>query len=135
MLFFTEYFINKGIELTLNYDSDISGSFVTQTYDNFPLIDYQNNIEIGQIQFVNTNESITTNPIEYNITESITIQFKDGSAIFASNFYKSNNQFYNVGDKIIIPIISCTGNFVGRSGYIVIDVYVDKRNVTISIDC
>jgi hypothetical protein len=134
---FSNYELNSGLTFQLNYQSIPSGFVGTSLTQNgyiLPLLNNKDNSEIGKIEFINTVEQITTYPAQYFIVESITIRFNNNSAIFASNYFTANNNHYNVGDKIIIPIISCTGDYLGKTGYIVIDVNKDIRNVTVRLD-
>lgn len=74
------------------------------------------------------------NPL-FDVTENICLQFSDNNSLFALNYYKSNvcdGSYENYG-KYIFEIISGTGIYIGSSGYIVIDVIGDKREVTIKI--
>ena len=134
---FSNYKLNSGLTFQLNYQSVPSGFVGTSLTQNgyiLPLLSDENNSEIGKMEFINTVEQIITYPAQYFIVESITIRFSNNTAIFASNYFTANNNHYNVGDKLIIPIISCTGDYVGKTGYIVIDVNEETRYVTIRLD-
>jgi hypothetical protein len=138
LFIFSTYELNGGIHFALNYESVPSGLIGTSlTQDSYiiPLINDVDNLEIGKIQFVNTTEYVLTNPPQYYMVEYITIRLNNNNtSIYATNYFISDYQHYPTGDKIIIPIISCTGDFVGKTGYIVIDARENIRNVTIRID-
>ena len=125
------------ISFTSDYQSAIpgfAGTFVNETVDFGTLFDVETGDSLGTIQFNNINRSTSTFPASYNVTENISIQLNGNTAIFALNYYKSTSAKYVNGEKYIIPIISATGDFVGKKGYIVIDAFVDRRLVTISLD-
>jgi len=126
----TYYKKSQAVQFENNYTSSIVGTKVLGTCDFAEL--YGENTR--KIIFNNTNIQTITYPSIYNVIENITIQFNDGSAIFASNTYISNNEYYEVGSKIIIPTTSCIGKFIGKSGYIVIDVEKDIRKITIVLE-
>jgi hypothetical protein len=107
--------------------SVVSNVNIGELFNNF-------NENIGKIQFNNIDISTLTYPPLYDISEEIIIKLNDGSSIFALYNYKSNDSYYENGQKYIIPIVSCTGNFVGKKGYIVIDIVDDIRYITISLD-
>jgi hypothetical protein len=112
-------------------------SRVEQMIIRIPLYNECSCKKIGTIQFNNIeyNKKICHDNL-YDVTENISIQFDDtdGTQIFAENFYRSNTNYYKDGDKHIIKIISCTGDFLGKTGFIVIDVSKNKRLVYIKFD-
>lgn len=112
-------------------------SSVEQTIIRIPLYNECSCKKIGKIQFNNIeyNKKICHGNL-YDVTENISIQFDDTNStqIFAENFYRSNTNYYKDGDKYIMKIISCTGDFLGKSGFIVIDVIKNKRFVYIKFD-
>lgn len=135
--FFLHYNYENIVSYSINYQNkdNMIGTNAIQTFDAIPLFDeYEENV--GTINFINTNKSITTFPPQYKVIENITININHNieTTIFASNYYESQTEYYPNGSKQIIPIISCTGDYVGRSGYVVIDVIGVNRNVTIRID-
>ena len=71
----------------------------------------------------------------FNVTENICLQFSNNNSLFGLNYYKSNvfDGSYENNAKYIFEIISGTGIYLGATGYIVIDVIGDRRNVTIKI--
>jgi hypothetical protein len=109
------------------------GTSVNESVDFAPLYDSSNN-SVGTIQFNNINrQTVTLNPL-YTVTENICIQLDKNTAIFFSDYYKSTSEYYENNSKIIIPIISCTGKYVGKKGYVVIDVVNDTRFIYIKLD-
>ena len=109
------------------------GTSVNESVDFAPLYDSSNN-SVGTIQFNNINrQTVTLNPL-YTVTENICIQLDKNTAIFFSDYYKSTSEYYENNSKIIIPIISCTGEYVGKKGYVVIDVINDTRFIYIKLD-
>lgn len=133
---FGKYELNNGLSFQLNYESvpeGLTGTSLVQSSFIRTLLD-ENNLEIGTIKFINNNEIVLTNPSQYYIIENITIHLTSNSTIYANNYFAAKQQSYNVGDKMIIPITSCTGNYVGKKGYIVIDVYENTRYVAIRLD-
>ena len=73
------------------------------------------------------------NPNSYVVVESISIQLNNDTSLFASNYYKSDSDFYPSGTKYIISINSGTGDFLNKTGFIVIDVQENERLVTIGL--
>lgn len=116
------------------FESTTLGNSVTQNIDFGNIFTTYNNENIGNIQFNNINIETLTYPPLYNVTENISIQFNDGSAIFGVNYYKSNTQYYKENSKIIVPTTSCIGKYIGKSGYIVIDVKESLRYITIVLN-
>jgi len=112
-------------------------SGVNQTVDRIPLYNDCSCKRIGTIQFnsIEYNKKRCHDNL-YNITENISIQFDDcnETQIFAENFYRSNTNYYKDHSKYTIKIISCTGDLVEKTGYIVIDVVGNKRYVYIKFD-
>lgn len=109
------------------------GTSVNESVDFAPLYDSSNN-SVGTIQFNNINrQTVTLNPL-YTVTENICIQLDKNTAIFFSDYYKSTSEYYENNSKIINPIISCTGEYVGKKGYVVIDVINDTRFIYIKLD-
>lgn len=135
--FFLHYNNKHNIEYILNYNNNLLGSNCTQIYNISPLLN-ENEENNGEINFINTNKSLITFPPQYKVIENITINIKNKcqceTTIYASNYYESETSYYPNGSKQIIPIISCTGEYVGRTGYIVIDADGSNRNVTIRLD-
>lgn len=135
--FFLHYNTKNNIEYILNYNNNFIGSNSSQSYNIYELFNEcgENN---GRINFVNTNNSLTTFPPQYKVIENITINIKNNcneeTTIYGSNYYESETSYYPDGSKQIIPIISCTGEYVGRTGYIVIDANGSNRNITIRLD-
>ena len=133
----TYYYDTSNIqEFSIDYKStqSVLGVRVNETIDFGPLYDLSNNLDIGKIQFNNINRVYLTYPTLYNITENIQIQIGDNTSISFINYYKSDNQYYPNGSKYIIPIISCTGLYVGKKGYVVIDVIDKRRILTIKLN-
>ena len=133
---FGKYELNGGLSFQLNYESvpeGLAGTSSIQSSFIRTLLD-ENNLEIGTIKFINNNEIVLTNPSQYYIIEKITIHLNSNSTIYANNYFAAKQQSYNIGDKMIIPITSCTGKYVGKKGYIVIDVTENTRYVAIRLD-
>jgi len=63
-----------------------------------------------------------------------TYQFEDNTQITGTYSFKSVNGLVENGSKIIYPTTSCTGRFIGKSGYIVVDVGDNRRDVTIVLN-
>lgn len=119
-------------ECSYDINSDVS-----QSLDRLPLYNNCSCKKIGSIQFNNINyRKKECDHSLYEITENISIQFDDcnQTQIFAENFYRSKNDYYEDGSKQIMQIISCTGDFLGKKGFIVIDVTENKRIVYIKFD-
>lgn len=134
---YANYELNSGLSFELNYNSvpsGILGTSLTQKGFIIPLINSIDNLEIGKIEFINNVQFVSTYPAQYNIIEYITIRLNNNSSIFATNYFSANENNYTTGDKIIMEIVSCTGDYIGNKGYIVIDVYENRRDVTIRID-
>jgi len=134
---YANYELNGGITFELNYNSvpnGLLGTSLTQNGYIIPFINSIDNLEIGKIEFINNTQFVSTYPTQYNIIEYITIRLNNNSSIFATNYFSANENHYTVGDKIIMEIISCTGEYIGNKGYIVIDVHENRRDVTIRID-
>jgi len=137
IIIFGKYELTGGLSFELNYQSipeGLAGVTTTQSSYTIPLLDVYNNSEIGTIKFINNTENVLTYPSQYYIIENITINLNINGTVYGNNYFSANQESYNVGDKIIIPITSCTGIFVGKQGYIVIDVTKDTRYVTIRLD-
>ncbi len=139
MFTFTKYKLNDSSSFVMNYQSVDGNGFVGTSVSQYcyivPLLDHNNgNIVIGKIQFINTCESRSTYPPQYFIEESIMLHLNDGNTFFTSNYFEANAMHYNVGDKIILPIVQSIGRDVGKKGYIVIDVHENIRDITIRID-
>jgi len=134
-IYFYNYNRNDFTNFTNQYLSNppgLTGTTVNSSVDIGPLFD-NNNQQVGEIQFNNINIQSITFPPLYNISEEIILELNGGS-IFAVNQYKSNTDFYVDGEKYILPIVSCTGNIVGKKGYVVIDVVGDERNITVKLE-
>ena len=134
-IYFYNYNRNDLTNFTNQYLSNppgLTGTTVNSSVDIGPLFDNANK-EVGKIQFNNINIKTITFPSLYNISEEIILELNGGS-IFAVNQYKSNTDFYVDGEKYILQIVSCTGNIVGKKGYVVIDVIGDERNVTVKLE-
>lgn len=139
MYLYLHYYKNESIDYQINYNTileNILGSSQNSTITYLPLYSgYENkDVLFGKIQFNNTNNIKTTYPPQYTIVENIIIELDDKTAIFTSNYYTSKSTFYEPNTKYILPIISCTGNFVGKKGYVVIEAFEDKREITISLE-
>jgi hypothetical protein len=116
-----------------NSNPPILGVSVYETIDYSPL--YNNdNVNIGNIQFNNINKEYITYPSFYNITENIQIQLDGNTSISCINYFKGNTIYYPTGSKYILPIISCTGIYAGKSGFLVIDALDGKRLITIKLE-
>ena len=134
---FGKYELTGGLSFELNYQTvpeGLSGVSLTQSGYIIPLLDACDNSEIGTVRFINNTESVLTYPSQYYIIENITINLNINGTLYGNNYFSAKQESYNVGDKIIIPITSCTGTIVGKKGYIVIDVTEDTRYVTIRLD-
>ena len=96
-----------------------------------------NNINVGNIQFNNINKQTVTFPPLNTVSENIQLQFDENTSITFNNYFKTNTGFYPNGSKFILPIISCTGLYVGKKGYVVIDVsnnpLNDKRIIYVNL--
>jgi hypothetical protein len=129
------YYVKDIVSFESNYQPvPVSrvGITASETLDFASLYDANNNHNIiGKILFNNSNIKTVTYPPLINTTENISIQFNDESAIFCSDFYKSSDGYYKVGSKIILQITSCSGRFINKTGYVVIDVEEDKRRISI----
>ena len=137
LLILGKYDHNNGIVFGLNYKSipeGLTGVSVNQIYYDVQLLSVYDNSKIGTIKFIDTIQKEVTNEKTYYVIENITINIDLGGTIYANNYYSGKSYSYTPGDKIIIPITSCTGNFVGKKGYIVIDVTENIRYVTIRLD-
>ena len=133
---FGKYELNDGTTFELNYQSvpqGLSGTYVTQNNYIIPFLSVYDNSQIGTIRFINNTQNVLIYPSQYNIIENITINLYTNSTIFCNNYFEAKQQSYNAGDKLIIPITSCIGNYVGKKGYIVIDASENTRYVTISL--
>ena len=136
--------------LTLNYNiSDVlefkstyapanngfSGTSVSNTINFAPLYNGYNERTVveGEIQFNNIEKFKSTFPPNYSITEQITIKLANNTSIFAYNTYKSTTGYYPPNTDYILPIVSCTGDYVGRTGYIVIHATVNNRQITVGL--
>lgn len=118
-----------------NYKSTLSNFVGTSVKEEISIASLYNSDDTpnGNIQFNNINVTRSTFPAIYKVTESISFQFDENTQIFISNYYQSNTEYYPTGSKYIIPIISCTGKYLGREGYVVIDAESDKRYITIGL--
>lgn len=118
-----------------NYESTLSNFVGTSVKEDISIANLYNGDSTpnGNIQFNNINVTRSTFPAIYKVTESISFQFDENTQIFISNYYQSNTDYYPTGSKYIIPIISCTGKYLGRKGYVVIDAESDKRYITIGL--
>ncbi len=131
------YYYNKSdfVSFTNKYLPDqpgLVGSYVNSTV-NITTLYNNSNINVGKIQFNIINIVSSTYPTLYNVSEEIIVQLSNGSSIFGLNQYTSSDGSYVDGEKYIIKIVSCTGYNIGKNGYIVIDVYGDKRNIAIKL--
>lgn len=123
----------------INFNSDYSsnppilGIDVNETVDFAMLYNIITNEPIGTIQFNNINKKTLGYPNSYVVVENISIQFNNNTSLLASNYYKSDTNFYENGKKYIISITSATGDYLNKTGFIVIDVKENKRIVTIGL--
>jgi len=138
LLILGKYDDSSGSVFILNYNSipeGLSGTELSQVYYNVPLLSVYDNSEIGTVKFIDNTETTLTNPKKYSIIENITININNYGTVYGNNYFVNEGSYdYNIGDKLIIPITSCTGTFVGKKGYIVIDVTKDTRYITIRLD-
>ena len=137
-ILFAGYNVKNSVNFQNNYSSvpsDRIGSSVNNFVSITPLYDAFD-VQIGQIQFNSVKFYKSTYPVLYNVCEEIIIQLDNGSVIFANNYYKSNTETYPDGSKQIVPITSCIGSldYVGRDGYIVIDVNGDNHAIAIGLN-
>jgi hypothetical protein len=135
-ILFFNYNRNNFISFTNKYESNPPGRVGVSVTSNVYNGELSNNFNesVGKIQFNNIDINTLTYPSLYDVTEEIIIKLNDGSCIFALNNYKSENDSYVDGQKYIMPIVSCIGKFVGKKGYMVIDVVGDIRYITISLE-
>ena len=104
----------------------------TSLSNNYLIASLNGNENVNQIIYINYQLEYLTFPTLYNNIYNITIQFKDNSAIFANNSNESMD--ISINSKQIIPIISCTGTYLGKSGYIVFDNEEEIINITIVLN-
>ena len=103
------------------------------------LYDVNTNIEVGTILFNNIINSKEENPTFYEIDEKISIkintpEIKDSSLFITNNYNSIITSDYPTDSKYIISIISGTGTFLNKTGFVVIDVLEDKRFLTIGLN-
>jgi hypothetical protein len=112
---------NQIINFNNNYlpNPPLVGTSVDETVDFTTLYNVVTNESIGTIQFNNINKKILGNPNSYIVVESISIQLNNNTSLFASNYYKSDSDFYPSGTKYIISITSATGDFLNKTDVII----------------
>lgn len=94
--------------------------------------------ELNQDAIIQFNNIKIHNILEqyWTVTENISIQFSDNTALFGLNYYKSTLEdgTYESGNEYTYNIISGTGKFVGYKGTVKIFVNNNIRNLTIKIN-
>jgi len=87
----------------------------------------------GAVQLTSIFNAQTSISIDYKIAV-YTYQFEDNTQITGTYSFKSVEGLVNNESKFIYPTTSCTGRFIGKSGYIVVDVRDNRRDVTIVLN-
>lgn len=92
---------------------------------------------VGKIQFNNVVVQNNTKQT-FTVTENISIQLDDcdNSSIYATNFYKTNDESgdYEACTEYEFRIVSGTGKYVKSIGMIKIKAEKDKRHITIKLE-
>ena len=123
LIFGQEYHSRNGILGSNAFNSII----ISPLHDDF-------GVHVGEIQVNAVNIARVTNPPLVSVSEQIFIKLDNGSTIMALNQHNSlSGGLYDDNSKCIIPIVSCVGDLVGKTGYIVIDSHGDFRNVYIGL--
>jgi hypothetical protein len=130
------YFSNNLKKKVFNEEDD---SYALEQISYAPLYYLENNDlvkekKLGKIQF--SSNKIHYNNQYWSVTENISIQFDAKTSLFGMNYYESNEKSgsYPPKSKFQFKILSGTGSFFNKSGYIKINAGTNTRKVSIILD-
>ncbi len=130
------YFSNNFKKKVFNDDDD---SYALEQISYAPLYYLEKNDsykekKLGKIQF--SSIKIHYNNQYWSITENISIQFDAKTSIIGINYYESNEKtgVYLPKSKYQFKILSGTGSFFNKEGYIKINAGTNTRKITIVLN-
>lgn len=121
----------------MNYKPEQTGFVGQSVSEDFSkgILNYEySDIQLGNVQFINTTTSLITFPPQYKILENIIITLENGSCIYGTHYRETTSISYLDGEEVIFTINSCDGVLSGYVGFIIINSTLNDRFVTILLE-